>query len=332
MVRREPFGQANLFHLNAGGSWRITLTNFGAALVAWHMPDGDGQAGNILLGFDDFQDYLDDDQFTGVIVGRFANRIAQGRFNFAGTPYLLPRNDSPNHLHGGPDGFHRRVWEADVFERSDHVGVRFGLLSPHGDQGYPGTLTVRAHYRLYTEDRLTLDLEADSDRPTLVNLACHAYFNLAGGGSVLDHRIQVHASRYLPINEACLPTGEIRSVEGSALDLRRPQSLRGVLSREDQQLTMAGGVDHCLVVDGHPGELRPAANVEDPASGRRLRVAATQPGVQVYSGNNLKGMPFKKHAGLCLETQHFPDSPNQPGFPSTVIDPDHPYRERMVFT
>jgi aldose 1-epimerase len=313
-VRVSPFGgSARLFELEASGI-RATVTDFGAALVGLHHPDGT----NVVLGFDDVAGYRADSQFLGVIVGRYANRIAGGRFILDGQTWTLPCNNGPNHLHGGPDGFGRRFWKAEV--DAENTAVQFSILSPHLDQGYPGTVVATAQYRIQNDGRLMLTLSATADRPTVVNLAPHAYFNLAGSGDIRRHRLRLYASRYTPVNDSLIPTGEVATVEGSPLDFRVPR-----LFPPDIDLNFA--------IDGSPGDLRDVAIVTHLDLQRRLTVRATAPGVQIYGGKYLAdGGRFPPHAGFCIEPQYFPDAPNQPGFAVPRIDETREYREAVEYT
>lgn len=313
-VHVTPFGDSAVLYELEGGGVRATVSNFGAALVSLYHPDGT----DVVLGFDDVADYRADDQFIGVIVGRYANRIAGGQFELDGETWSLPCNDGPNHIHGGPDGFGRRLWEAHVDEDDNSICLQ--LVSAHLDQGYPGRLSVSVSYRVTEDGRLVVTLDGTTDRPTIVNLASHAYFNLAGAGNVLGHTLKLHAHLYTPADRALIPTGDIVEVAGTPFDYRDPRPFDGDL-------------DTNFVVDGDPGNLRPVAEVCDPVSMRFLRVRATAPGVQVYGGQNLgAGKRFNAYGGLCLEAQYFPNSPNQPQFASPRIDPDHPYREVVEYS
>lgn len=313
-VTITPFGDgANLYQLDAGGV-RAAVTELGASVVRFRHPDGT----NVVLGYDTARAHRADGQSMGQVVGRCANRIALGRFTLDGETYNLPCNNGPNHLHGSPDGFGRRTWTAEVDEAA--TAVRFTLESPHMDQGYPGAVTATAEYRIGDDGRLTLSLAATADRPTLVNLAPHGYFNLAGGGHVLDHQLELNASHYIPVDATLIPIGEIAKVTGTAFDLRSPRPI-------------PPDIDHNFAVDGEPGALRDVAMVTEPRSGRTLRVRATAPGVQVYGGMFLgAGGNFPNHASFCLEPQYFPDSPNQPGFTVPRIDPSTPYAQTVEYT
>jgi aldose 1-epimerase len=311
-VRVLPFGgSARLFELETGGM-RAAVTDFGAALVALHHPDRT----NVVLGFDDITGYQADSQFVGVIVGRYANRIAGGRFTLDGQTWTLPCNNGPNHLHGGPDGFGRRLWKAEV--DAEKTAVQFSIRSPHLDQGYPGAVMATAQYRVDNDGRLTLTLSATADRPTVVNLAPHAYFNLAGSGDIRGHHLRLNASRYTPVDHSLIPTGEVATVEGSPFDFRVPRPF-------------PPDIDLNFAIDGSPGDLREVATITH--SQRRLSVRATAPGAQIYGGKYLAdGGRFPAHAGFCIEPQYFPDAPNQSRFAVPRVGETAVYREAVEYT
>jgi aldose 1-epimerase len=313
-VRILPFGRsARLFELEAGDI-RATVTDFGAALVTLHHPDGT----NVVLGFDDVTGYQADSQFVGVIVGRYANRIAGGRFILDGQTWTLPCNDGPNHLHGGPDGFGRRLWKAEV--DAENTAVQFSILSPHLDQGYPGAVEATAQYRIDNDSRLVLTLSATADRPTVVNLAPHAYFNLTGSGDIGGHDLRLYASRCTPVDDVLIPTGHVVTVDGSPFDLRVPRPF-------------PPDIDMNFAIDGSLGDLRDVATVTHVDSQRCLTVRATAPGVQIYGGKYLADAGrFPAHAGFCIEPQYFPDAPNQSGFAAPRIDETREYREVVEYT
>lgn len=312
-VSTSGFGQnARLFTLAAHGL-RAAVTDFGAALVALYHSDGT----NVVLGLPGGEAYAADSQFMGVIAGRYANRIARGRFSLAGQEWQLPCNDGRNHLHGGPDGFARRLWQASVDDAA--TKVRFSLVSPHLDQGYPGQLEVSVTYEITAQGCLRLTMQASADRPAIVNLAPHGYFNLAGQGGAGDHMLRLHAGRYTPVDEEMIPLGEICDVAGTAYDYRTARAIDPA-------------IDMNFAVDGPTGVLRPVAEAWDPASARQLEVRATAPGVQVYGGAHLAGGgAYPAHAGFCIEPQYFPDSPNQPAFAAPVIGPDMSYIEMVEY-
>jgi aldose 1-epimerase len=348
-VRRRPFGQDpggrpveayDLVHPGAAGEVRATVITYGARLQSLVVPDRDGSPGEVTLGYDDLAGYLDDESYLGATVGRFGNRVAGGRFTLDGVEHRLPQNHGSTTLHGGPDGFHARVWDAEEVPG----GVALRLRSPDGDEGFPGTLDVRVTYTL-DGDGLRIAYQATTDAPTVVNLTNHAYWNLAGPGraTVDDHVLRVAASRYLPVDADFVPLGEPEPVEGTVMDLRDGVRLGDRVRLADEQLRLAGGYDHCYVLDGSDGGggdgLGLAAHVHEPSTGRTLEVRTDQPGVQVYSGNQLDGSvagrggrAMRQGDGLCLETQHFPDSPNRPSYPSTVLRPGETFRSATLHT
>ncbi|MDR1868563.1 MAG: galactose mutarotase [Treponema sp.] len=322
-----------LFTLCAG-DLKLSLTNYGAAWTSLIVPSHRGGRDDVLLGFSGVDGYLNNGQFIGVTVGRFANRIKGAAFSLNGNTYRLTANDGKNNLHSGPRGFDKLLWKAEAYEESDGVYVRFELESPDGDCGFPGKLKATVTYGLTKSNEIIADYKANVDKPCPVNLTNHAYFNLAGEGkgSILLHEVILHCSSYVEVDRRAIPTGRLVSVDGGAFDFRarkRVGASLGILKK---------GYDHCFAVDGEPGKLRPCAEVYEPASGRTMKVFTTQPGVQFYTGNHLndvagkQGSRYVKHSGFCLETQHFPDAPNQSGFPSCIAGPENDYREKSVFS
>ena len=314
---------------------RAKLTTWGACLVEMHTPDRDGALADITLGFDTLDRYLVKHPHFGVTTGRFANRIALGKFTLDGVTHQLAINNGPNHLHGGPTGFHARVWRGEPTATGN--GVRFSYVRADGEEGFPGTLAVAVTYTLTDDDELRLDYEATTDKPTVLNLTNHAYWNLAGtgDGDVLGHEVTLHASRFIPVDAVGIPSGEIASVADGPMNFRKAKTL----ARDFAQMGgTPGGYDHCYVIDhASPGALTLAGEAFDPRSGRVLKVSTTEPGIQLYTGNFLDGSVIgkggkacKKNYGFCLETQHYPDSPNQPGFPSTVLRPGEKFRSTTV--
>lgn len=308
---------------NARGSCARVAT-FGATLVELHVPDRDGRLGDIVLGFDDVAGYARQNFFLGATCGRVANRIRDARFTLDGTTYELEANDPPHHLHGGSRGWHRAAWTAEPFAAADGPAVRLTHLSPDGDAGYPGAVAARVTYTLTDDDRLRIEMSATSDRPTPINLAHHSYFNLAGGGTILDHELTVFAEAYTP-GAPIAPTGETAALAGTPLDFRARKRVLGEL-------------DHNFVVAGAPGQIRPVARLFDPKSGRTMTVAADQPGLQVYAGKFLdgstagKGVVHVRNAGLCLETQAFPNAINVPAWRGQVIlRPGETYAHTVVY-
>ncbi|NUT07854.1 MAG: galactose mutarotase [Hamadaea sp.] len=317
------------------------VTPGGSEVGRWRLDNGRGVTADILtygatlhgfaidgaplvLALPDLAAYAGRHPYLGAVVGRYANRIAHGRFELDGAAYALAANEGDTTLHGGPDGFDRRIWSDEAL---DGATVRLTVISPDGDQGFPGTLTASVTYSLDEHGVLSLDYVARTDLPTVVNLTNHAYFNLAGSDSIFGHELWVDADAYLPIDEAAIPFGPSVPVAGTPFDLRVPRRIGDALKADDAQLAVAGGFDHCwlLPTTGRP---RRAARLADPVSGRWLEVWTTEPGVQVYTGNRLDGDPYPQYAGICLETQRLPNSPNEPAYPSSTLRPDEVYRSR----
>jgi aldose 1-epimerase len=317
----------------------IKLLSRGATLAAWHVPDKDGNMADVVFGFDDVAGYESKGNgYFGATIGRVANRIANGKFTLDGKEYTLDTNDGPNTLHSGAKrSFDQVVWTGQPFEHGDKRGVRFEYVSPEGEEGFPGTLTVHVTYTLDDANRLRIDYEATTDKRTPVNLTNHTYFNLSGAGSptILDHELMINADRYTPIGETLIPTGEIAPVAGTPLDFRE---FHKIGERVNQLNDKPGkGYDHNYVLNEGGDELTLAAKVRDPKSGRVLTVSTTQPGVQFYCGNFLDGVkgkggkPYNYRSGFCLETQHFPDSVNQPNFPSIILEPGKTYQHTTIY-
>jgi aldose 1-epimerase len=313
--------------LESAGGVSVDILSLGGVIQRVFAPDRDGRLADVALGFADLDPYLADPAYRGALIGRCANRIANGRIVIDGVTYLLSRNSGRETLHGGDGGFHRALW---VVEAAAADRLHLSLESPDGDQGFPGALRVDATYSLSADGALRLDFEATTNKPTIVNLTSHAYWNLAGAspGDVLDHRLQVEADAFTPVNERLLPTGEIRPVAGTPFDFREAQPLRDAVTASDPQIALAGGVDHNFVLHGDQGRLARAAQLSEPRSGRTLEVFTTEPGLQVYTGNFLAGA---KWGGVALETQHFPDSSHQPAFPSILLRPGDVFRSSTAF-
>jgi aldose 1-epimerase len=321
------------FTLTGTGGVEVRVAAYGATVLSIRVPDRDGRLDDVVLGYDALDDYLRDPSYLGCVVGRYGNRIRGGRFTLDGREVVLATNDGPNHLHGGPDGFHRRLWTAEPVADD---AVRLGLVSADGDGGYPGRLDVSVTYALTARNELVVDYGATTDRPTVVNLTQHSYFNLAGAGTVLDHQLTIDADRYTPVDETLVPTGALDAVEDTPFDFRRPRAVGERIASGHPQLGIGRGYDHNFVRTGTG--LGRVARLFEPRSGRVMDVITTEPGVQFYSGNFLGSGPAGKGGrayaprdGLCLETQHFPDSPNRPEFPPTVVRPEAAYRSRTVF-
>jgi aldose 1-epimerase len=325
---------AELYTL-ANADLTLRISNYGARVVGVEAPDRWGRTANVVLGYKALASYeADTTNYLGATVGRYGNRIAKGAFQVDGNAYQIPLNDEGNALHGGPQGFDRKVWSVRAI---DPCNLELRLVSSDGDMGFPGQLTVHVRYTLRGKS-LRIEYAAITTKPTVLNLTNHAYFNLSGdsNSTVLDQEIMIDADQFTPTDMASIPIGELRSVAGTPLDFRQLTSIGARIRANDEQLEFAGGYDQNYVLNGTPGEMRQAALAREAKSGRVLTVFTTEPGVQFYSGNSLKGapcmadMPYKKHAGFCLETQHFPDSPNHPQFPSTVLEPGRQFRSATV--
>lgn len=343
-IHKHPFGKlpdgpdVERYTLENDDGVTVQIITYGGIITTLRTPDRDGNLGDVVLGFDSLDGYLAGHPYFGCIVGRFANRIAGGRFTLDGVTYQLAVNNGPNHLHGGVSGFDKKLWRASTGRSDGAVSLALSYLSPDGEEHYPGNLSVTVTYTLTRDDALYIGYSARTDKPTILNLTNHTYFNLASRGDILDHEVTINADRFTPVSESLIPTGELQPVEGTPLDFRQPQRIGARIDDAHEQLVRAGGYDHNFVINGAMGELRFAARVYEPSSGRTLEVYTTEPGMQLYTGNFLNGtitgkggMVYGRRTGLCLETQHFPDSPNQPNFPSVVLRPGEAFRSTTVF-
>jgi aldose 1-epimerase len=345
-VKRSEFGRlpdgrgVDLYTLANAHGVEVRVMTYGAIITVVRTPDRAGHIEDIVLGFDSLAGYLHEHPYFGALVGRYANRIAHGQFTLDGKTYHLAVNNGPNSLHGGLRGFDKVLWSAEPFHNGTGAGVALHYTSPDGEEGYPGTLDVHVTYTLNDHDELVVQYEATTDKPTIVNLTQHSYWNLhgEGQGDILDHLVEIDASSFTPVDSTLIPTGEIASVAGTPFDFRAPTAVGARIDRPNEQLRVAGGYDHNFVLDRSNGGVTHAARVVDAVSGRTLDVSTTQPGMQFYTGNFLDGTIRGKaghvyvHRGaLVLETQHYPDSPNHPNFPSTVLRPGETFRSRTVF-
>jgi len=348
MAESRPFGttpdgeSVDLITLRGPSGVALDVMSYGGTVTRLLAPDRDGERADIVLGHGWLESYLAGTPYFGAIVGRYGNRIARGRFALDGIDYDLAVNNGPNHLHGGLTGFDKVVWTAEPYSNETEAGVVLSYVSPDGEEGYPGELSVRVTYALTAGGDLRIDYEATTDAPTVVNLTHHGYWNLAGHGArdILEHELALNASRFTPVDETLIPTGELRDVDGTPFDFREPTAIGARIGTDDEQITFGGGYDHNFVLDGWSGDgtLRSAAVLHDPVSGRTMEVLTTEPGIQFYSGNFLDGsdlgkdgVVYEPRTGLCLETQHFPNSPNQPDFPSTLLRPGETYRSTTVY-
>jgi aldose 1-epimerase len=346
-ISKERFGTApngeivHLYTLTNSHCMEVKITNYGGIVQSLSVPDRNGGVANVVLGYSKLEDYIEDNSpYFGAIIGRFANRIANGEFTLDGVRYELPQNNGPNTLHGGTVGFDKRVWNASVVTDPKSVGLELGYVSPDGEQGFPGRLEVEVTYTLTEDNELAIEYHATTDEPTVVNLTNHSYFNLAGEGSgtIYDHELEINAARYTPVDANLIPTGRIASVAGTPLDFRKAMRVGDHIRDDHEQIVLGRGYDHNFVLNGKGKGAVLAARAEDPDSGRVLEVRTTEPGIQFYSGNFLDGTligtggkAYRQGDGLALETQHYPDSPNQPSFPSTVLRPGEEFDSTTVF-
>jgi aldose 1-epimerase len=330
-ITEAPFGKTregisvSIYTLANKNGVVARITNYGGILVSLETPDRRGKLADIVLGFDSLDGYLGKSPYFGALIGRYANRIGHARFVLDGREFVLDKNNGQNSLHGGRIGFDKRIWNA---RRLSDGGLELQYLSKDGEEGYPGTLTAVVTYRLSDANELSIDYSATTEKDTVVNLTNHSYFNLkgAGSGDILGHSVRLNADRFTPVDSGLIPTGELRSVEGTPFDFRRSTAIGARIEADDEQLKLSKGYDHNWVLNRSGQGLSLAARVEEPTSGRVLEVLTTEPGIQFYTGNSLDaaiqgkaGNVYTRRSGFCLETQHFPDSPNKPSFPSTVL-------------
>lgn len=332
--------QADLFTMKHPDGSVVQITNFGAAVVAVKVPDKEGTIEDVVLGFDNLSDYENIRAFYGAIVGRYGNRIDHGRFTLNGTEYKLAVNDGDNHLHGGIKGFDRVLWQVDDYHARDAAVLKLSYLSEDGEEGYPGNLQVRVTYSFDQDRALRIDYRITCDKPTVKNITNHAYFNLSGNlkDDILGHELMLNADQYLPVVKGLIPTGEFRPVAGTVMDFRQPHPIGARIDDDDQQLKFGLGYDHNWILNKERDSLSLAGTVFEPTSGRLMEIYTTEPGIQFYSGNFMDGshsghggrMYTHRHA-ICLETQHYPDSPNHDNFPTTVINPGEVYTSTTIY-
>jgi aldose 1-epimerase len=345
-VTRAPFGvtpggdSVELFTLTNPHGMEVRVMTYGGIIVSIKVPDRKGAFDDVVLGYDSLAGYLRSSPYFGAIVGRYGNRIAHGTFTIDGESYHLDTNNGPNALHGGVKGFDKVVWHAESIKQDSTVGVLLTHTSPDGDQGYPGTVQARVSYALTPDNKLIVSYHATTDKATPINLTQHSYFNLAGAGKgdILGHVVMINADRFTPVDSTLIPTGELAPVAGTPMDFRTPTAIGARIAQPDPQLKNAGGYDHNFVLNRNGDTLSLAARVVEPTTGRVLTVTTTQPGVQFYTGNFLDGTitgkdghVYLRRYGFCLETQHFPDSPNHPTFPTTILRPGQEYQSQTVF-
>ncbi len=345
-----PDGRSvDLFSLTNANGIEVRVMEYGGIILSLTAPDRDGNLGDIVLGYADLAGYLEVSPYFGALIGRYGNRIGEARFTLDGIDYPLAANNGPNHLHGGDVGYDKVLWSGTPIERDDAAGVTLAYTSVDGEEGYPGTLSIEVDYVLNDEDELMIDYRATTDEATPVNLTHHSYFNLAGTGDILGHELLINADRYTPVDDTLIPTGELAPVAGTPFDFTASTAIGARIDADDEQLGFGGGYDHNFVLDrpddgasisagGALPAMVLAARVTEPVSGRVLEVETTEPGLQFYSGNFLDGtitgkggQVYEHRSGFCLETQHFPDSPNKPDFPSTILRPGEQYRSRTIY-
>ena len=346
-MKKQPFGKTadgqpvDLYTLTNNAGMQARITNFGGIVVSLTAPDRNGKMDDVVLGYDQLDGYLTNKAFFGALIGRYGNRIAHGEFKLGGTTYDVPKNDGQNSLHGGNVGFNKRLWTAKDVSGAHGQALELSYLSKDGEEGYPGNLNVQVVYTLTDTNELKIDYSATTDKETVVNLTNHSYFNLAGqgNGDILEHQLTLHADRFTPVDTTLIPTGELRPVKGTPFDFTKPMAIGSRINQDDEQLKFGNGYDHNWVLDsGGKGGVTPAAEAYEPKSGRVLQILTDQPGVQFYTGNFLDGSitgkggkVYNHRAAFCLETQHFPDSPNHPSFPSTTLKPGQHYHTITIF-
>lgn len=344
-IQKQAFGKTadgkavDLYTLTNTNGVEARIMTYGGIVVSLKVPDRNGKLEDVVLGYDNLEGYLKNNSpYFGAIIGRYGNRIAKGRFSLNGREYKLARNNGENHLHGGIKGFDKVVWKAREVKSEDGVGLALSYVSKDGEEGYPGNLSVTVVYTLTNNNQLKIDYSATTDKETIVNLTNHSYFNLAGRGSILlNHEIMINADRFTPVDQGLIPTGELRSVKGTPMDFTQPLAIGARIERQDEQLIFGKGYDHNWVLNSGRGKLALAARVYEPTTGRVMEVYTTEPGVQFYTGNFLdgsirgkRGHVYQKRYGFCLETQHFPDSPNKSNFPSTVLKPSGKFASTTI--
>ena len=341
-----PFGEVdgqkvNLYTLKNKNGVVVKITNYGGIITSISTPDKDGKVEDIVLGYDSLKGYLNKETpYFGALVGRYGNRIAKGKFKLDGKEYSLVINNGVNHLHGGTKGFDKVVWQAEEIKTDSSQGLNLQYTSKDMEEGYPGTLKVSVKYTLFNDNSLRIDYEATSDKNTVINLTNHSYFNLAGKGAkdILNHEVSLNSSAFLPVDKDLIPTGKSKNVEGTPFDFRKLTPIGKHINDKDEQIKFGGGFDHCWVLDKKENSLSLAATVVEPQSGRKMEVFTTEPGIQFYTGNFLDGKikgkndaVYNYRSGLCLETEHFPDSPNQKNFPTVVLKSGETYKTTTIY-
>ena len=342
-MKPQPYGKmpdgtaVSLYTLTNTKGMQVGIITYGGAIVKLTAPDSSGKFADIVLATDDLDSMRKQDAFFGALIGRYGNRIGHAQFTLDGKTYKLPANNGPNTLHGGPNGFDKRVWKAKPGKSGDGPTLTLTYISQDGEEGFPGKLNAKVVYTLTNNNELKIDYTATTNKPTVVNLTNHAYFNLAGEGDILGHQVMIAADRFTPVDDGLIPTGELKPVKGTPFDFTTPTAIGARIDQDDQQLKFGKGYDHNWVLNRTGDGLSKAAEVRDPKSGRVMEVWTTEPGLQFYTGNFLdgkfsgKGRPFSLRSAFCMETQHYPDSPNKPDFPTTTLRPGQTYHTNSVY-
>lgn len=346
VIQKEVFGvlpqrdTVHIYTLSNENNMKVEILDYGGIVQSIKIPDKDGKDSDVVLGFDDLDSYIHDSPYFGALIGRYGNRIADGKFTLNDSTYILAKNNGPNSLHGGRKGFDKKLWEVRPFETDTTQGLGLWYSSPDGEEGYPGRLDVVVTYTLTRNNALHIDYKAKTDKPTVVNLTNHTYFNLSGkGGSIREHQLMINADHFLPVDSTLIPIGNLEPVRNTPMDFNESTAIGKHIDDEDEQLKFgSSGYDHCWVLDTRGDIKQLAAELYDPETGRKVSVYTTEPGLQFYSGNQLDGSitgkygyPYKKYGALALETEHFPDSPNQPDFPSTRLEPGQEYHTKTIY-
>lgn len=344
-IEKKTFGEiaegieAEIYKVTNMNGVSMSVTNYGGIITELKVPDKNGNMIDIVLGYDKVEDYIKESPYFGATIGRYGNRIAKGKFTLNNTEYILASNDGSNHLHGGVKGFDKVLWDLEVFQKETELGVVMKYTSKDGEEGYPGNLDVTVIYTLTDNNELKIDYLATTDKPTICNLTNHSYFNFkdAGGSTILDHELQILADKYTPIDSTSIPLGELMPVDGTPFDFREPKKIGRDINEENEQIKNGIGYDHNFVLNGKIGDLRLAARVVEYTSGIIMEIFTEEPGIQFYSGNFLdgsltgkNGTIYHKRSGFCIETQHFPDSPNQPDWPTTTLNPGETYKTSTI--
>jgi len=340
----KPFGKApdgtevNLYALRNYKGAEVGICNYGGLVIFLKVPDRHGKFGDVVLGYDNLPDYIKDSPYFGALIGRYGNRIAKGKFTLDGKEYTLAVNNGPNALHGGLKGFDKVVWQPRFLASPEGPSLELLYVSKNGEEGYPGTLSVKAVYTLTDDNALKLEFTATTDKDTVINLTHHSYFNLAGKGDILNHQVMIPADKFTPVDNTLIPTGELKPVNGTPFDFRTPTAIGARIGQDDEQLKFGNGYDHNWVINKQMGQLTLMARVYEPTTGRVLDVWSTEPGLQFYSGNFLDGKNkgkggwvYQFRNGFCMEPQHYPDSPNHPDFPSVVLKPGQVYHNTIIY-